>query len=646
MDAPPSSRTPDEEEGATPKEQEERECPVCLERFTRVIRCPVECPHCAVWVCRLCFQQLVIGSTGEPACPACKGIVPYDYFAPRMPQRCLTSPAYRANRMRILWEQAEQRLPDAQPLVRLYTMGKEMQTRIQAAERRRPHLTACMSALHAQLGAVAKARRSYDATLSKVVQEDMSPVLDSMAEVAQWSDCVRLMRRVLEEGDAEVRRLVVSLWQRGGQDVRQERLRHQLLEVERQVRGVNREVAQCSRWKRLYTAALRRGDVAWAHDADPRWRTRGGEVEEEVEAPAATAASRGWVCRCPREACLGYVLRPTFRCGICSSRICRRCRAVVSEGEEEEGEGEGEEGEGGAGAGGGGPSPASTKHVCAPSDLEAVALIRRTCKPCPACTTPIQKVSGCDQMWCTACNTAFSWTRGTILNHRHIHNPHYFQWLNQGGGGGGEGVAAGCPALFTPGALASMSAPFQEIARFCAHLEDVVIQDLGRDGEGAMRSTQAAYLAGDVAKDVFLRRLGREDKRRRVVEATIPVLQTFVEGARHFLRQYLECDVERDRYRLLAQVFRLLEYVNQLTEDVRGCQVTKAPPFITVVPRHGLGKRKDLFRLPLTMEPRSPRFRSHRTAPHWTLAECTRGWEETRKLVAGVTDDVTEDSFK
>ena len=47
------------------------------------------------------------------------------------------------------------------------------------------------------------------------------------------------------------------------------------------------------------------------------------------------------------------------------------------------------------------------------------------------------------QMWCVQCNTAFSWSKG-IIEHGNIHNPHYFDWLFNGGGvNPGQGEVGG-----------------------------------------------------------------------------------------------------------------------------------------------------------------------------------------------------------
>jgi hypothetical protein len=105
---------------------------------------------------------------------------------------------------------------------------------------------------------------------------------------------------------------------------------------------------------------------------------------------------------CPAESCRGY-LNTNWECGICEKVTCKECLEIKNAG-----------------------------HECNPETVETAKLLKADTKPCPTCRTLIFKISGCDQMWCTQCKTAFSWKTGAIETQ--IHNPHYYEWRRQNGG--------------------------------------------------------------------------------------------------------------------------------------------------------------------------------------------------------------------
>jgi len=118
---------------------------------------------------------------------------------------------------------------------------------------------------------------------------------------------------------------------------------------------------------------------------------------------------------CPKEGCRGF-LSSQWKCGLCDTKACSKCFAIKEEGIE---------------------------HVCDENDLKSAEAIKKETRSCPSCGTNIYKIEGCDQMWCTQCHTGFSWRTGLKVTGV-IHNPHFYQWQNQGGN---------APAINVPGAV-------------------------------------------------------------------------------------------------------------------------------------------------------------------------------------------------
>lgn len=108
---------------------------------------------------------------------------------------------------------------------------------------------------------------------------------------------------------------------------------------------------------------------------------------------------------CITEECLGF-LNNKGNCPVCKKQTCLKCNIDITD---------------------------LQQHECKDDDVQQWECLKKTTRPCPSCRVRIYKITGCDQMWCTHCNTAFSWKTGSIETGP-VHNPHYFDWLFEGGG--------------------------------------------------------------------------------------------------------------------------------------------------------------------------------------------------------------------
>ncbi len=114
-----------------------------------------------------------------------------------------------------------------------------------------------------------------------------------------------------------------------------------------------------------------------------------------------------FVRQCPAAGCRGF-LSSQWKCGICELWTCPDCHELKG-------------------------ATRDCEHKCDPNSVETAKMLAKDSKPCPKCQSLIFKISGCDQMWCTQCHTAFSWKTGKL--EKNIHNPHYYEWQRKNGGG-------------------------------------------------------------------------------------------------------------------------------------------------------------------------------------------------------------------
>ena len=120
-----------------------------------------------------------------------------------------------------------------------------------------------------------------------------------------------------------------------------------------------------------------------------------------------------FVMPCVSETCRGF-LSTQYKCEICKLYTCPDCFEII------------------------GPSK-EVPHTCTEEAKASATLIRQETRACPTCGIRISKISGCDQMWCTECHTAFSWRTGQVETGV-VHNPHFYQYQRQAKEEGRDGT--------------------------------------------------------------------------------------------------------------------------------------------------------------------------------------------------------------
>jgi hypothetical protein len=275
---------------------------------------------------------------------------------------------------------------------------------------------------------------------------------------------------------------------------------------------------------------------------------------------------RTFIRACPHEECRGF-LSTAWKCGTCETYVCSDCH-VVKAGRDD------------------------PTHMCDEGDKATIALLKADTKPCPKCATMITKVvGGCDQMWCTSCNTQFSWNREVITNEVD-HNPHYYQHLREQN----NGVVPRQQGDFRRGECANRHTNIYHIEKELnlrghtfpsldnchrlinhVHMVIMILDFPVVDGVPDSEDLRVSYLMKEITKSQMKSTIQKRVKKREKNIEVNQVLQMFIDTLSDLFINYINGPAEDAS--LYTQAHALREYVNRNLIAIGSRYANKTPHF-------------------------------------------------------------------
>lgn len=521
------------------------ECAVCCRAFTSKQRVPVPCPECEFAACTECVKAYLLSSTQDPHCmnEGCSRAYDDEFLDSHL-TRTFRDGELKLHRQQTLLERQRALLPGRQHLV-------EREARRRAA--------------HAALKA-AKEEASRVKARNEAIRADINLHKDAVARLKggmpSWCDKYRHVRRgecLLQQGKAD--KCAACLAKRCDQckgAVSIIRLRGDIepTHVCVPIPEDKKERARALKGLKAAIAELRRGLVSRQALGD-----RVGSAEHELrqaynQQESVTEAARKFVRACPVNGCRGF-LSSAWKCGTCSTWACSNCHEVKG-------------------------ASKDAPHECNPDCVLTARLLDKDTRPCPRCASAIFRISGCAQMWCTACNTPFDWGTGKVMNGRVVHNPHYFEYLRRRGGAAGATAGAAAGAGGAAGAAGGCEQGNEHLPRVHAYSEYIKRQyeaekpNHGNAATGEVRLLcnrlfdhyrRIAHVA-DGAELARLRRVANDDQTRAEEELAIRYLMKDI-GEDGWKQQLQRLEKNRNKCVAFIQVCDM--YVQASTSVINTC---------------------------------------------------------------------------
>ena len=253
---------------------------------------------------------------------------------------------------------------------------------------------------------------------------------------------------------------------------------------------------------------------------------------------------------CPANECRGF-LSSAYKCGICEKFFCSDCEIEkVSRNDED--------------------------HVCNEDIKASIAMLKKNTRPCPKCSTPIEKSEGCDQMYCIVpnCKTAFSWKTGKI-DKGIIHNPEYYRQQRELNNGEiprnvGDNPCGGVPEYHDVGRKLRLNninnihwAGYHQLIN---HIRFALIRDLPTDIANVnYEDLRVKYIVGDIDEEKWKKNLKIKIKKSEKDFNIYQILDMYVHASTDlFLNLMHDLDIQL----FVDNSTKLIKYTDEQIERI------------------------------------------------------------------------------
>jgi hypothetical protein len=227
----------------------------------------------------------------------------------------------------------------------------------------------------------------------------------------------------------------------------------------------------------------------------------------------STQDRRQFIHKCPITDCRGF-LSTQWKCGSCDSQICNKCNELKT-----------------------------NTHECDPNNVANMELLKKDSRPCPECAMMIFRIEGCPQMFCTNCNTPWDWNTGRKVGGQ-IHNPHYYQFIRNGGNQPRNAGDIPCGGLPTFMEMESINRTLgreynilAQIHRIVVHIRDHELRQHQVDHVVYNRSLRIKYLLNAIDETGFKSLLQSSEKKRQKMNDYYAIYNMFVNVCSDYLRE-------------------------------------------------------------------------------------------------------------